>query len=189
MRLDEIVAEYGDEVEVNWWTFMLRPEPEERSLEKFTSYTKSWERPGSMEPKTVFNEWSGQNDPPSHSMPSAIAGKVAESFGPDSYQAFHHAALKAYFTENRTISDRDVLLEIAGEAGLDKVEFDARWQSQEQKLISAVVSEHNQAIGVGINSVPSLVVGERYLVPGAVDVETYREVIEQFKRERDEDQA
>ena len=186
MRLDEIVAEYGDKVELNWLSFMLRPEPEERSLEKFKTYTKSWERPGSMEPKTVFNEWSGESEPPSHSMPSAIAGKVAALFGPAAYQQFHHAALKAYFTDNRTISSREVLLDIAAEAGIDRVEFDARWESQEQVLMDAVVREHNEAIGAGINAVPSLVVGERYLVPGAVDVGIYREVIEQFRSEREQ---
>lgn len=183
MRLDEIVAEYGDEVELTWRSFMLRPEPEERTVEKFTAYTKSWERPGSMEPRTAFNEWSGESEPPSHSMPSAIAGKVAALFGPEAYQRFHHAAMKAYFTENRTISERSVLLDIAEEAGLDRAEFDERWSSDEETLFNEVVREHNEAIGAGINAVPSLVVGERYLVPGAVDVADYRQVIQRYREE------
>jgi predicted DsbA family dithiol-disulfide isomerase len=181
VRLEEIAAEYGDDVELIWRSFMLRPEPEERSMEKFTAYTKSWERPGSMEPKVNFNEWSGTSEPPSHSMPSAIAGKVAELFGPEAYRSFHHGALKAYFTENRTISDRDVLLDIAEEAGIDRAEFDRQWQAKEQELFNQVVREHNEAIGAGINAVPSLVVGEKYLVAGAVDVSDYRQVIERYR--------
>ena len=150
-------------------------------MEKFTSYTESWERPGSMEPRAVFNQWSGVSEPPSHSMPSAIAGKVAALFGPEAYQRFHHGAMKAYFTENRTISERSVLLDIAEEAGLDRAEFDQRWSTNEEALFNEVVGEHNEAIGAGINAVPSLVVGEKYLVPGAVDVSDYRQVIERYR--------
>ena len=164
---------------------MLRPEPEPRPLDKFTAYTESWERPGSMEPKTVFNKWSGESDPPSHSMPSAVAGKVAALFGAEAYARFHHAAMAAYFTQNRTISDPEVLLDIAAEAGIDRAEFQQRWRDNEQALLNEVVNEHNEAIGAGINSVPSLVVGERYLVPGAVDVADYRQVIETYRQERD----
>lgn len=186
MRLDQIVEEYGEDVELTWRSFMLRPEPEPRPMDKFTAYTDSWERPGSMEPKTVFNKWSGEFDPPSHSMPSAVAGKVAALFGSEAYGRFHHAAMAAYFTQNRTISDPEVLLDIAEEAGIDRAEFEERWRAKEQELLNAVVIEHNEAIGAGINSVPSLVVGERYLVPGAVDVADYRQVIDRYRQERAE---
>ena len=110
---------------------------------------------------------------------------VAAEFGPEAYQKFHHGALKAYFTENRTISERSVLLDIAAEVGIDRAEFDAKWESNEEAYFNQVVHEHNEAIGAGINAVPSLVVGERYLVPGAVDVSDYRNVIERFRAERD----
>lgn len=185
MRLDAIVEEYGDQVELTWRSFMLRPEPEERSVEKFTAYTNSWERPGSMEPAVTFQPWSTDNAPPSHSMPSAVAGKVAARFGPEAYREFHHRAMKAYFTENRTISERSVLLDIAEEAGIDRDEFDRRWQAEAEVLFNEVVAEHNEAIGAGINAVPSLVVGEKYLVAGAVDVADYRQVIERYRSERE----
>ncbi len=181
MRLEEIAEEFGPAVDLIWRSFMLRPEPEERPMDKFTRYTESWERPGSTEDRVTFNQWSGEHEPPSHSMPSAVAGKVAELFGLDAAKAFHHGVLRAYFTENRTVSDRTVLLDIAQEAGIDRDEFDRRWQAGEEALTSQVIAEHNEAIGAGINAVPSLVVGERYLVAGAVDVADYRQVIERFQ--------
>ncbi len=183
MRLEEIADEYGDQVELIWRSFMLRPEPEDRPMEKFTRYTESWERPGSMEDRVTFNRWSGDHEPPSHSMPSSVAGKVAATFGPEAAKAFHHGAMQAYFTENRTISDWGVLLDIAEAAGMDRQEFDQRWQADEAGFTNQVVTEHNEAIGAGITAVPSLVVGERYLVPGAVDVADYRQVIERFRQE------
>ena len=181
MRLDQIVDEYGDEVELTWRSFMLRPEPEERSAEEFAAYTKSWERPASMEPTVTFRPWATDNPPPSHSLPSAVAGKVAASFGPEPYRRFHHRAMAAYFTENRTISDHSVLLDIAEESGFDRHEFLRRWEDRGEELLQQVVVEHNEAVGAGINAVPSLVVGERYLVSGAVDVADYRQVIERFR--------
>lgn len=186
MRLDEIAESYGDEVELIWRSFMLRPEPEVRPVEKFAAYTKSWERPGSMEPNVTFNPWPLDTEPPSHSMPAAVAGKVAALFGPEAYKAFHHGAMKAYFTENRTISKRSVLLDIASESGIDRAEFEKRWDEEGQNLLNEVVDEHNEAINAGITAVPSLVVGEKYLVGGAVEVDDYREVIERFRQDAGE---
>ena len=183
MRLDQVVEEYGDDVELIWRSFMLRPEPEERSTEKFVEYTRSWERPAALEPKVTFRTWSTDNPPPSHSAPSAVAGKVAARFGPERYRAFHRRVMEAYFTENRTISDRSVLLDIAEEAGIDRQAFDQRWQEEGEALLGQVVAEHNEAVGAGINAVPSLVVGEKYLVAGAVDVADYRQVIDTYRRE------
>ena len=185
MRLDQIAAEYGDRVELVWRSFMLRPQPEERPREKFVAYTRSWERPGSMEPAVTFNTWASDDDPPSHSLPSAVAGKVAATFGPDAYRTFHHRAMAAYFTENRTISDRGVLADIAEESGIDRQEFERRRDLGEQAMVAEIVEEHNEAVGAGIGGVPALVVGERYLVPGAVDVDDYRRIIDRYLDERD----
>lgn len=181
MRLDEIAEEYGDQVEVVWRSFLLRPQPEDRTVEKFAAYTKSWERPGSLEPKVTFNPWPLDVEPPSHSVPSAVAGKVAGQFGPAAYQQFHHRVMRAYFSENRTISDRSVLLDLAAESGMDRDAFDERWKAGAADLLNEVVTEHTEAINAGITAVPSLVVGEKYLVAGAVEVDDYRQVIERFR--------
>lgn len=185
MRLDEIETEYGDRVNVVWHSFLLRPVAEPRPVERFAEYTKSWARPASMEPKVRFNPWPLDAEPPSHSLPSAVAGKVAAGFGPEPYKAFHHGTMKAYFTDNRTISDRQVLLDIAAESGMDRDAFDRRWQEEGDELLNVVVQEHQGAIGSGIQGVPALVVGAKYLVGGAVDVADYREVIDRFAAERD----
>ena len=184
MRLDEIADEYGDSVELVWRSFMLRPQPEERPREKFVAYTRSWERPAALEPRVTFNPWASENEPPSHSLPAAVAGKTAATFGADAYREFHHRTMAAYFTDNRTISDWSVLLDIAEESGIDREEFDRRRQAGAEGMVGEIVSEHNEAIGAGISGVPALVVGERYLVPGAVDVADYRSVIDRYLAER-----
>jgi len=183
VRLDEIAEDLGGEVEIQWKSYLLRPEPEDRTIEKFTEYTQSWKRPGSMEPRITFNPWSGNSPPPSHSIPAALAGKVAGLFGAEAYQSFHHRAMEAYFTDNRTISDVAVLVDIAAEAGIDRAEFDERWQARSKDLINDVIDDHNAAVNAGISGVPAVVVGDKYLVGGAVDTDEYRQIIAKVRSE------
>ncbi|MEE9414619.1 MAG: hypothetical protein V3V01_04985, partial [Acidimicrobiales bacterium] len=105
MRLDQVKSEFGAAVEIEWKAFLLRPTPEPRPMDKFIRYTESWARPAELEPAATFNQWSGEHEPPSHSLPSAIAGKVAAGFGPELFEKFHWRLLESDFTENRTVSD------------------------------------------------------------------------------------
>ncbi|MEA3215159.1 MAG: hypothetical protein QOJ19_1315 [Acidimicrobiia bacterium] len=177
MRLGQLEEEFGDDVQVTWRSFLLRPEPEERSMEAFTEYTTKWERPASLEPRATFHTWSGEYAPPSHSFPAALAGKVAAGFGRDQRREFSDRLFRAYFTENRTISDRSVLLDVATEAGLDEAHFDRRWSEQEDELIKDVWRDHATAVQSGINGVPAVVVNRRWLIPGAVELDQYREAV------------
>ena len=178
VRLDDVTAHYGDQVEVAWHSYLLRPEPEPRPLDEFTAYTRKWERPASLEPRATFNEWSGANAPPSHSLPSALAGKVAETFGQQAQHEFSTRVFQAYFTENRTISDPIVLAEIALESGLDRAAFEQRWTELESDLVKQVWRDYTTAVQSGIRGVPAVVVNRRYLVSGAVDLAEYQRVID-----------
>lgn len=178
MRLAETAERYGDQLTISWRSFLLRPEPEARTLEAFTKYTTSWERPAGMEPRAPFaTPWSGEHAPPSHSFPSSLAGKVAETFGAEAFEAFAMALFRAYFVEHRTISDRDVLADVAAAAGLDRTEFGRRWADNETELTKAVWRDYATAVQSGINGVPAVVVDRQWLVPGAVDVDDYGRVI------------
>ncbi len=183
MRLDELAEIEGDGIDIEWRSFLLRPAPEERYLLEFTKYTMSWERPGSMEPRASFNEWSGGHEPPASSVPSAVGGKVAESFGAEKFAAFHHGMLNAYFTENRTISDVDVMVDVAEKAGIDPTEFLSRWHHNGDALVKQVAADHQQASMAGITGVPAVVVDGRYLVTGAVEVDHYQEVLARVRAE------
>ncbi|MBO0714205.1 MAG: DsbA family protein, partial [Acidimicrobiales bacterium] len=130
-----------------------------------------------LEPKAEFRTWASDAAPPSHSVPSAVAGKVASTFGPSAFHDYHRALLHAYFAENRTISDRSVLVAVAGDVGLEVDLFSERFDSGYAQIEQEVLAEHNAAIQAGITAVPSVVVGRRYLVTGAVDEEQYRKVI------------
>ena len=177
VRLEEVKRAAGDALAVEWRSFLLRPQPEARPLDRFRQYAQSWHRPAEAEPRADFRMWDGDAEPPSHSMPPAIAAKVAASFGGGAFDRFHIALMRAYFDENRTVSERAVLLAVAAEAGIDTIAFAARFDTQAQDLTGMVIADHKDALSRGIAAVPTVLVADEYVLTGAMSVEQYSKVV------------
>ncbi len=163
---------------MTWKSYLLRPSPEPRTMEKFTAYTQSWGRPNDTEPGITFTTWSGEHDPPSHSLPPAIGNKVAATFGPQEWDRFHLGLMRAYFTDNRTVSDLAVMRSVAVEAGIDGDDFESRFTAQADALAAVVIQDHNDAIEVGVTGVPCVVINDTFPVMGAQDLDFYRRIID-----------
>jgi predicted DsbA family dithiol-disulfide isomerase len=73
--------------------------------------------------------------------------------------------MRAYFTENVAIDDRETLIRLAAEAGLDADEARATLASDD--YADAVREDEELARRIGINGVPFFVLGRRYGVSGA----------------------
>ena len=174
MRVDELKRRMGDAIDVQWKSFLLRTEPKTTSLEKFSRYTESWQRPADLEPNAKFTTpWASGATPPSSSFPAQMAWKASAHFGNEAQQRYHHALLDAYFVQNRDISSGSELAQIAHECDIDKEQFIELFTEQHDSLRDMVAAEHNDAIGRGITGVPSVVVNENFPIQGAQDVETY----------------
>lgn len=184
MRLAKLAAIEGPGVSIEWRSYLLRPEPEERAMDSFVRYTESWARPAELEPDAGFVvPWSQQNDPPSHSLPAAIAARVASLF-PDRWVAYHSALFHAYFVEHLTISDPTVLVELAARVGIDPHRFAEQFAENASEFARDAIDDHNAAVQAGIGGVPAVVLDGKYLITGAVDVAEYQAAIEQVRRER-----
>jgi len=177
LRLDAVRRESGDALEIEWRSFLLRPEPEPRPLDRFRRYTESWSRSAEAEPAAGFHVWHDDTPPPSHSRPPAVAGKVALSFGPDAFDRFHLALMRAYFAHNRTISDRDVVLDVAETVGLDPRAFAMRLETDGERLEADVVAEHRAALARGIAAVPTVVIDDEHVLTGAMRADQYSKVV------------
>lgn len=119
MRLRRVEAEFGDDVRLDWRTYLLRPHPDPtRTLEQFRAYTRSWLRPAAEPDTGTFHVWEGGAGPPSHSVPPHLVSKAAATLGPDAFEAIHERLLHAYFAENRDVTDPDTLRAVWREAGL-----------------------------------------------------------------------
>jgi predicted DsbA family dithiol-disulfide isomerase len=186
VRLEQLKRIEGEGIDITWRSFLLRPVAEERDRAEFTAYTTRWARPAAMEPEAPFTiPWSDEHEPPSHSLPGAVAGKLVQHHFADRFDEFHHRLLRAYFSENRDISDRNVLADVARAAGVDRREFEPLYDDQFKPLARAAYDDHNQAINAGIQGVPAVVVDGRYLISGAVEVDHYRAALAQVRSERD----
>ena len=160
---------------------MLRTEPKTSSREKFVAYTQSWQRCAATEPKAEFTTpWSSDADGPSSSLPAQIAWRAAATFGPEAGDAMKRALMRAYFVENRNISDRAELVDIATSCGIDRAEFEQVLAERGGELAKDVIAEHNFAIHNGITAVPTVVLDGLFPIPGAQEFETYERMVERM---------
>ncbi|SDY28255.1 Predicted dithiol-disulfide isomerase, DsbA family [Modestobacter sp. DSM 44400] len=90
--------------------------------------------------------------------------------------------LRAYFTEGEGVGDRDTLVRLAAEVGLDADEV--RAVLDEQRYVGAVRADEAEAQALGISGVPFFVVDRRYGVSGAQPAEAFVEVLERAWAER-----
>lgn len=173
MRLRRLQQEFGDQLEMEWRSFLLRPRLDpSRTLEKFRAYTQSWIRPAADPDGGTFRVWQGNEGPPSHSIPPHLVAKAAALLGHDTFQKMHECLLHAYFAENRDITNTDTLAALWREAGLPEGEF-AR--SSDPALLQEVIAEHNEALALDIGGVPAVrMEGHDGVIIGAQPLEIYR---------------
>ncbi len=87
------------------------------------------------------------------------------------------ALLKSYHGEGKSTSDHDILVEAAESVGLDGAEARAVLQGGDYADEVRAEEEHYQAMG--IHSVPSIILNNRYLLTGAQPVEAFEQAIRQ----------
>ena len=175
MRLKKIKAEYGDKVDVQYRVFMLRPEPDPSAV--FNDYRRNhWTNANSQPDSGDFTMWESEEEFPNCSMPSAEAGLAARFQGPEEWEKFHDNLLAAFFMENRNISDKKTVDDVAEESGLDMDRY--RDALESGGLREKAVKEYMEATNLGITGIPSVVVNDHAVMVGAVPAEQYRYVID-----------
>ena len=91
------------------------------------------------------------------------------------------ALFAAYFTAGRNPSDREVLVDVATQAGLDPAR--AR-EVLESDRYADDVREREQLYGrLGIQAVPSVIFNDKYLIQGGQPVEIFEQALRQIASE------
>lgn len=102
----------------------------------------------------------------------------AGGLGAKEQHALKRALLQAYHGEGRNVSDRDTLVAIAGEAGLDAIE--ARRILETDTFAAQVREREHFYQQHGIRAVPSVIFNDRHLVQGGQPVEVFEQALRQL---------
>ena len=184
------LAQLGDEIEVTtrWMPFELNPDlpPEGKDQQKHLAevYRRSPEEVAAMRAQMQARaeeagfpmEWTGEGEEPAAWMWNTFdAHKLLRwalaIHGPEAQDRLSQALFRAHFQQRRPIGEREVLLDIAAEAGFERAAAESALD--EEALAIATRMEEQRGLEMGINSVPSFIVNGRYLIPGAQTPEVY----------------
>lgn len=96
--------------------------------------------------------------------------------------ALKHRLFTAYFTEGRAPEDHDVLIDCAGDAGLDTDK--ARALLASDRYAADVRAEEERWRREGINSVPTIIIDKRYVISGGQPPEAFERALARIAEEK-----
>ncbi len=130
----------GDRLSIEWYDFPL-----EQVNSTQGSEWKLWEQPDEFKSRGL---WAFRG------------GEAARLQGRESFERFHIALLRARHVENRTIASPEVLIQVAGEAGLNVDRF--RHDLSDRNLLAKIGEDYTRgAKEHGIWGTPTLVFNGR----------------------------
>ncbi|WP_428235555.1 DsbA family oxidoreductase [Gracilimonas sp.] len=92
------------------------------------------------------------------------------------------ALLSAYFVEGKHVGDKETLVQIASNVGLDQNE--AKEVLQNNTYSSQVVNDVEEAHRLGVQGVPFFYINDKYGLSGAQPVEVFTEALQKIAEEK-----
>jgi predicted DsbA family dithiol-disulfide isomerase len=105
----------------------------------------------------------------------------AEGLGQESQLALKEKLFDAYFTQGEDPSNHELLLRVAGEAGLNVQQ--ARTVLESNAFGDEVRQQEYYWKRAGINSVPAVIVNERHLISGGQPPEVFEQALRQIAQQ------
>ena len=105
----------------------------------------------------------------------------AETVSLAKQKAFKEALFKTYFTDGQSPASHDVLVRVAGEAGLD---MKVAAEVLATNLYTNEVREREQFyLNQGIHSVPAVIINDRHLISGGQPAQVFENALRQIAAE------
>ena len=114
-----------------------------------------------------------------NSRPALVGEQYARAQGLGN--EYHDAVMHAYWREAKSIDDLQLLKEIAVGVGLDGEQFLAALKQPEYE--ATVDADVEMAHEYGLDAVPALILGDKYLVMGAQPYAVLKQAVEQAQKE------
>jgi predicted DsbA family dithiol-disulfide isomerase len=187
-RLEKAVTAFDGphNLRVRWLPFQLNPQvPKEGIIrrEYRTAKFGSWERSQELDAKVVA---VGQAESIYFAFdriertPNTLDAHwliwLADKLGIQ--DAVVEALFRAYFTEGRDISNRQTLIEVVAEAGLDRHQAEVVLNGDEG--MEAIREAHGQARRVGVEGVPFFIINGESMLSGAQKPDVFLEASKQL---------
>lgn len=96
--------------------------------------------------------------------------------GSDVQAALKQLLLQAYFTDGQNVGDLSVITDIATHVGIDAGQLQT-WLASDDGY-DAVTDDIRAASARDITAVPSFVINDQFLIPGAQDVQVFENILE-----------
>ena len=178
-ELDRLQNELGDEVEIEWRAFELRPEPQP-TLDPGGDYLhRLWN--ASVYPMAAERGMTLRLPPVQPRSRKALeAAEFAKQRG--RFDAMHRALFRAFFEHGLDIGDLEVLQSIAASCGLDPAEL--KQALVEGRFTGKIAADQALASELRIGGVPATLVqsGEKgLLMPGAQPFAELKRVVERLR--------
>ena len=154
-------------VELVHRAFILREEDQER---QFTAYQLQ-HRNAARELTGLSFDLPAVGAPyPRSSMAALEAAEWVKQHQPERFDAYDLALYEAFFRDTRDISDPEVLVDLAWQAGVRPEGLADAVRAQ--ILAETVWAQYWEALNRGVRSIPTVFIGER-AISGAVPYEEY----------------
>ncbi|MBJ6763350.1 DsbA family oxidoreductase [Myxococcaceae bacterium JPH2] len=175
-EVEKLRKEY--DVLVDWRPFFLRPETPPEGL-PLPEYVKERMKDPNN-PLKVRAAQAGLKMVHRDIIPSTRRAHEAAEFARDAgkLDPFHAAVLRRYWTEGQNLWEFETLRGAAQDAGLDP---DALQRALEEGRYTKRVEESvREAQGLGVNAVPTFVLGERFALQGAQEYDIFRQAMQRL---------
>jgi predicted DsbA family dithiol-disulfide isomerase len=182
-RLEEAVAAFGGTVKMRWLPFQLNPAMPKEGISRREYRTKkfgSWERSQELDASVVAvakEEGIQFAFDRIERTPNTLDAHrliwLAEKQGVQ--DAVVEALFRAYFTAGRDISNRQTLLDVVAEAGLDRHEAEAMLNSENG--LEAIRDANALARRFRVDGVPFFIVKGTLTLSGAQQADAFLEAL------------
>ena len=193
-QLKKALGELEGEIEakVRWHAFELNPDMPESGEDQAAHLQRKYRRPPEegaairaqmrniAESAGVSLDYQGEGEAPPAMMWNTFAAHclltwALDTAGPEKQTDLKLALFRAHFNERRNVSQRDVLVDVAENVGLDRASALAALTDPE--IAARVRAEERQAWDLNITGVPAMVIEGKFMIPGAQVPETYVNVL------------
>ncbi|MGR3467635.1 MAG: DsbA family oxidoreductase [Shimia sp.] len=182
-KLDVALAAGPHPFEVEWHPFQLNPDMPEDGMNRRAYLEAKFGGPEGAD--RVYGQIQQHGDDMGLTMNLAEITRTPNTI--DAHRVIHWAGLdglqgpvidalfSAYFVEGRDIGDRDTLADIADSAGLDAAVIRRALDTEEDAQMIRDRDAHARKSGV--TAVPTFIIGNQHVVPGAQPPELWAKVI------------